>query len=277
MTAHGFTTRDIADLLALSPAQIRSFAREGFLSGEKNARGEYWFSFQDVVLLRAAKELTAARISPRRIRQALHLLVAQLPAGRPLSAVRISAVGDEVTVHDAGVAWHPVSGQTTFDFGTAELADGLVPAAERLVRRAVATQTLSAQEWFDLGLDLDAVDEHRAREAYEQALANDPHHCDANVNLGRLLQEAGDTAGAEQHYLRAIGVDGAHSTAQYNLGTLLEDKGDYEGAVSAYESAVAGDDAFRDAHFNLGRLCESLGQRDKALQHLRRYQQLMNG
>ncbi|MGH7806347.1 MAG: MerR family transcriptional regulator, partial [Candidatus Binatia bacterium] len=54
----GYTARDVAKLLALSIGQVRSFVRAGFLVPERGPRGEFRFTFQDLVLLRTAKELT---------------------------------------------------------------------------------------------------------------------------------------------------------------------------------------------------------------------------
>jgi len=52
-----FSTRDVARLLGLSETQVRSQARAGFLTLERGPRNGYRFSFQDLVLLRAAKAL----------------------------------------------------------------------------------------------------------------------------------------------------------------------------------------------------------------------------
>ena len=64
-----YTTRDVAKLLGLSEAQVRSQAR-GYLAPDRGPRNTYRFSFQDLVLLRTAKTLGDARISaaadPRR-------------------------------------------------------------------------------------------------------------------------------------------------------------------------------------------------------------------
>src|SRR2546426_5976315 len=74
----GYTTKEVARLLGLSPAQIRSYTRAAFLSPARAAggRGELRFSFQDLVLLRAAKGLMAARIQIGRARlNSSHLVI----------------------------------------------------------------------------------------------------------------------------------------------------------------------------------------------------------
>ena len=67
----GYSTKDVANLLGLSVEQVRSYVRAGFLSPRQGPRGEYSFSFQDLVLLRTAKGLLAARVPRRRVRIAL--------------------------------------------------------------------------------------------------------------------------------------------------------------------------------------------------------------
>ena len=81
----GYTSRDVAKLLGLTVAQVRAFAHDGFLTPGRGPRGELLFSFQDLVILRTAKGLVAARIPTRRIRRALRRLRSELPRGRSLA------------------------------------------------------------------------------------------------------------------------------------------------------------------------------------------------
>src|SRR3989454_2165657 len=107
----GYTTEEVARLLGLSPGQIRSYTRAAFLSPARAAggRGELRFSFQDLVLLRAAKGLMAARIPAAKIRSSLRRLKQQLPRGRALSELRITAEGHRVVARDGALAWNPRS------------------------------------------------------------------------------------------------------------------------------------------------------------------------
>ena len=153
-----YTTRDVAKLLGLSEAQVRSQARVGYLSPDRGPRNAYRFSFQDLVLLRTAKALSEARIAPRRIRRALRTLTRQLPAGRSLSGLRISSEGDRVVVRDGNETWNPESGQLLLDFHVADLADRAAPTARRLARRARRSdEPLTAEQWYSLGVDLESA------------------------------------------------------------------------------------------------------------------------
>ncbi len=81
-------------------SQVKSYAREEFMSPERGPRGEFHFSFRDIVILRTARELLTAKVGPRKVRKALSNLRKQLPAGLPLTSVRIVAEGDTVVVKD---------------------------------------------------------------------------------------------------------------------------------------------------------------------------------
>ena len=117
----GYSTKDVAALLGLSADQVRSYVRAGFLAPVQGPRGEYYFSFQDLILLRTAKGLLAARVPRRRVRLALQNLREQLPDDRPLTGVRISAQGHHVVVRDGPTVWNPESGQILLDFQVADL------------------------------------------------------------------------------------------------------------------------------------------------------------
>src|SRR5207247_582335 len=206
----GYTTEEVARLLGLSPAQIRSYTRAAFLSPARAAggRGELRFSFQDLVLLRAAKGLMAARIPAAKIRSSLRRLKQQLPRGRALSELRITAEGHRVVARDGALAWNPDSGQLVLDFDVASLAERAAPLARRQAAAARRIEDdLDAEQWFDLGLELEVSAPEDARDAYRRALELDPHHADARVDLGRLLGACGRAVTApvdlsEAHWLR---------------------------------------------------------------------------
>jgi tetratricopeptide (TPR) repeat protein len=271
----GYSTRDVATMLGLSEGQVRSFVRAGFLSPPRGPRGEMRFSFQDLVVLRTARGLVEAQVPTRRVRQALARLKDQLPSGRPLTAVRILADGNRVVARDGDELWNPESGQVLLDFEVADLAREAAPFARRAAEAArEREEELGAEDWYALGWELEATSPEDAIDAYRRALALDPEHADALVNLGRLLHEEGDLAGAEACYRRALAAQPEDPTAAYDLGVALEDAGRFVEAAVAYERAVAADPDFADAHFNLAAIYERLDRRAEALRHLLVYKGL---
>jgi tetratricopeptide (TPR) repeat protein len=274
----GYTTEEVARLLCLSPAQIRSYTRAGFLSPARGARGDLRFSFQDLVLLKAAKGLMAARVPAAKIRGSLRRLKQQLPRGRALSEVRITAEGHRVVARDGTVAWNPESGQLVLDFDVATLAQRAAPLARRQAAAARRVEEdLDAEQWFDLGVELEVSDPDEARDAYRRALELDPHHAEAHVNLGRLLVESERAEEAETHFRAVLTDQPEHATAWFNLGIALEDRRRPNEAIKAYERAIAADRRLADAYFNLARLYEQAGKRAAALRHLSKYRLLTEG
>src|SRR5256885_7645966 len=206
----GYTTEEVARLLGLSPAQIRSYTRAGFLSPAR-AGGKLRFALQDLVLLRAAKGLMAARIPPAKIRGSLRRLKQQLPRGRALSELRITAEGHRVVARDGALAWNPDSGQLVLDFDVASLAERAAPLARRQAAAARRIEDdLDAEQWFDLGLELEVSAPEDARDAYRRALELDPHHAEARGDLGRLLGESGRAGGAGTPFRAGVGDRPAH-------------------------------------------------------------------
>ncbi len=271
----GYTSQDAAKLLGLSIAQVRAFARDGFLTPGRGRRGELQFSFQDLVILRTAKGLVAARIATRRIRGALKRLRAQLPRGRSLAELHIAAEGDRIVVSDGETTWSPESGQMQLDFAVAELATKAAPMARRAAKAARdAEDELSAEDWYELGLELEVATPAEARDAYRRALELDAHHADAHVNLGRLLHEQGLVEEAERHYRLALREAPNHATAAYDLGIALEDLGRPADAIEAYRAALVTDPRLADAHYNIARLYEKVGKKAAALRHFSAYRRL---
>lgn len=262
-------------MLGLSPAQIRSYASKGFLEPERGPRGELRFGFHDLILLRTAGELTAARIPQRKVRRVLEALREQLPEGQSLTGVRITADGERVVVREGEAVWNPESGQSLFDFSVDELAEKTQPYLLRNARDARArAEEVSADDWYDLACELEITSIDEAKDAYARALRADPEHADAHVNLGRILHEEGAPAAAEPHYRAALEARPDHETAAYNLGVALEDLGRVDEAVAAYRRALALDPDNADAHFNLAGIYERRGEQQAALRHLKAYRRI---
>ena len=195
----------------------------------------------------------------------------QLPDDQALSSLTIYADGRRVVAWDGTARWQPDSGQFLFNFdvqAVASKADG----SERLLARAPdipAQPGRTADEWFNLGCELDAASPEEARHAYHQAIELDPAMADAHVNLGRLYHAAAQPEQAEAHYRAALQQAPDDPVASFNLGVLLEELGRVDDAIQAYRAALAANPAFADAHHNLGLLFDALGKRAQAMTHLR--------
>lgn len=271
----GYSTAEAARLVGLAADRVRSFVRSGFLEARRGPRGEYRFSFQDLVVLRTARDLVSQKVSPRRVRSALTELRQRLPRGRSLAELRISAEGGEVVVRSEGEAWNPESGQLVMDFQVADLARRAQPLAPQMMQRAGNPDQLLADDWYALGEELEVTAAEEAVEAYRRCLELDSDHADSHLNLGRLLHEEGRLKEAERHYRMALIQRPRDATAAFNLGVALQDGGRLEDALAAYRRAVEADPGYADAFFNMSGIYEELGKRATAFQNLKIYKKLI--
>ena len=274
-----YSVRDIERVLRLSRSTIRGLIDVGFVTPTRGPRREYRFSFQDLIVLRAARALIQAKVSRRRIRRSLEDLRKHLPQTMPLSGLSICAVGDRVVVRDGNSQYQVDSGQYVLGLDVT-VEDGVLRVVEKEFGTrddAAIEPPRNAEEWFDDGLDFEENgDIDQAIEAYKQTVALDGQNVAAWINWGRLLHDRGNKREAEAVYRRAIELCGPDAVLMFNLGVLLEDLGQQQAALEAYQSAVGEDPALADGHYNLARLYESLGQPQHAIRHLGQYRRLLN-
>lgn len=273
----GYTARQVEKMLAMDPATLRAIVRTGVVQPTRGPGRALRFSFQDLVLLRAAHGLRQANVSAAKIRRAIGKLKARLGTEASLSGLQIAAYGDEVVVRDSQGAWHPESGQAVFDFEVREIADRVAPLVDDALRERRDRAQLSAEDWYHWGCEIEPAAPEQALESYRQAVALDPGHAQAHVNLGRLLHERGDLDGALAHYRLALASDARDPTAAFNLGVVQQDRGDIEGALEAYRRALDLDVGNADAYFNMAGLYERLGRKTEALRYMLDYRRLRRG
>jgi tetratricopeptide (TPR) repeat protein len=268
----GYTTREVSDLIGLKPGQVRHYVRRSLLQPARGDRGEYRFTFQDVVLLRSAKGLLDADVSSRKAYRVLLKLQSELSQVKSLAAVRIFADGNNVVVREDDQVWDVETGQGQLDFTVRELADNVATLAQQNLIVLRESDGLDSDEWYNLGLDLEEVDPDRAPDAYSRAIELNPKNADAHVNLGRLMQLKGNLKFAKRHYELALAAVSNHQLAYYNLGTVYDELDDMEKAAEFYRRAPA----VPDAHFNLSRIHQMQGDEVSALRHMRQYRELLD-
>ncbi|ALD92833.1 hypothetical protein CR3_3646 [Cupriavidus gilardii CR3] len=274
-----FTLKDIEGKFGVSRGTVASLTRAGLLEPAKGSRGERKYSFQDVVLIRTADSLKKANVPPRRVTRALQRLKAW-SQDRPLSGVRVAAVGNGVVVSEAHRQWEVETGQLVMELQPSRSQPGAVlsiqsarKAEDRADDRAdVGTDAgTDAGTWFQLGCQLEAQDMREAEQAYRRAIAIAPDYTDPYLNLGCLLTEAGRVQEAESLYRDAVAAIGDEPLLHFNLGVTLEDLERYEDALRSYHRCIDIAPDMADAHFNAARLHEQLGDAHRAIRHFNQY------
>jgi DNA-binding transcriptional MerR regulator len=264
---------DVERLLRLPRSTIRALVEAGFVSPERGPRKTWLFSFQDLIVLRTARALAAARVPRRRITRSVKELRRHLPASMPLSGLSICAVGDRVVVKEGGSRWQADSGQYLLAFEGDPAGDSL-RVIEPPRAQPAGTRPAGAAEWFERAVALEREDAEGALRAYEEAVAADPEFLDARINLGSLLHESGRLAQAERVYREALEACGSEPLLLYNFGVLLADMGRKKEALKAYRAALRSDPGFADCHYNLALLCRELEQPQQAIRHMAEYRRL---
>jgi tetratricopeptide (TPR) repeat protein len=279
-------------MLGLSRGVIAGLVDSGFVTPRRGPGNALRFTFRDVVLLRTAVELQAARIAPRRILAALRKLKTSLPAEMPLTGLRITAVGNDVTVREGAAQWQAETGQLVMDFEVAP-KQGSVAFLQRTPRAEAAPPAPSpaarsrrgerpesddpvrdAMSWFCLGEVLEASDLRAAEDAYRQALALNPAHADTYLNLGALLCEGKRCEEAVTLFDEAVRRYPEEALLHFNRAVALEDQGRVRDAIAGYEAALRLDPELADAHYNAARLHEQMGDARKAVRHFSAYRRL---
>jgi hypothetical protein len=263
-----FSLRRVQEMLGLSRTVLSGLIAAGFVTPARGPRNALRFSFQDLMLLRTAHALHAARIPPRKILQSLAKLRASLPEALPITGLRITAVGANVAVRDRDTHWDADSGQLLMDFEVAPRGGSIAflapepPAAD------------PARAAFERATALESTDAGAAEHAYRDALALAPDYVDAYLNLGAMLCERARCDEAVALYDAAVERCPESALIHFNRAIALEDQQRCDDAVASYERCLVLDASLADAHFNLGRLQERLGDARSALRHFSAYRRL---
>jgi DNA-binding transcriptional MerR regulator len=272
LPANTFSVRQVSEMLELSSREIRAVVADGTITPTTGARGRFLFSFQDLVLLRSVADLIRSGVPPYKVRSAVAMLRSQLPDGALLTELSLDASGRSVVVRTDATTWDPVTGQVVLDLDVGAVTERIASVVD--VQPSTASKH-SAIDWYIFADEIEATDPQAAEKAYRRAIEIDAAFADAHLNLGRLLHAAGAVGDALTEYQAANSLDAEDATTHYNIGVAYQDLGEFEDALVAYEQAVKLAPHFADARYNLASLYEELGDKALAMQHLRKYKELL--
>ena len=264
-----YTVQEAQKIIGIPLSAIRRFVGIGFVSPTRGARREYLFSFHDLVVLRMAKALVDASLSPRRIGICLKRLRKQLPETLPLAGLRISAIGKDIIVKDRDARWRAEDGQYLLALEVSETRGSLSFAQPGPEKKST--------DWFTHACNLEDVDVTQAMAAYEKAIGEDPCHAGAHANLGRLLHATGRIEEAQTVYSRGVRACPDDPILLFNFALLREDQQRWQDAIDLYKRALDADPGMLDAHYNLGVLYHTLERERDAVRHFSAYRKLSAG
>jgi tetratricopeptide (TPR) repeat protein len=266
-----FTAAEAARLCGVTRARLRGLDRAGIAPPTGRRGGKRYYTFRDLIVLRAASGLLARHVRTVELAAAVRALRLALPEGAaPLSRLRIVSDGKRILVRDGTRPFEAVTGQTVLDFEVRTLRDDVV----RMLRPADSGRRV--HEAYELYVRASALDEApetlaEAEDLYRRAIGLDPWLAMAYTNLGNVKFRQGHTDEALVLYEKALALDAHQPEAQYNVGYVLLERGQPAAALPHLEASVRGDGTFADAYFYLAMAHESVGQGERAAPHWQRY------
>src|SRR5262245_15299449 len=107
-----YSIRDVARILAVQESRLRYWTQTGFVGPTVRKGGRFYYTFCDLVAVKAAKDLLAANIPLQKVRKNVAALKKALPGdAHPTSRLRVCSDGETIVALADDVGFHPISGQ----------------------------------------------------------------------------------------------------------------------------------------------------------------------
>lgn len=156
----------------------------------------------------------------------------------------------------------PAIGLLVLGAGALTRALAAAPAAVRVgvpaaIVAALGTLTFAQSRMYS---DLETL--------YTVTVTKNPSAWMAHNNLGNLLRDRGDLAGARRHLEAALRVRPDLTKTHYNLANVLRDLREPDAAIVHYRRALELDPAYGEAHNHLGSLLALRREYAEAQRHL---------
>jgi len=288
-----YSIRDVSRILAVQESRLRYWMQTGFVGPTVRKGGRFYYTFPDLVAVKAAKDLLATGMPLQRVRKNVEALKHALPGDtHPTTKLRVCCDGETIVALADDVAFQPIGGQVVMafnlpSFGEHVLATLAMPRASAPAPGLTAIPapvedgpteanggTTAYRHFVEACAAEDRGESDTAEHLFRLAVELEPRMAAALTNLGNLVYRQGELHEARGFYERALEHDPAQPEARYNLANLLEDLGETELAIAELRRVCAAAPEFADAHYNLGIMLAQVGGTTQARQCLERYLEL---
>jgi len=282
-----YSIRDVARILAVQEARLRYWMQVGFVGPTVRKGGRFYYTFCDLVSVKAGMDLLAADIPLQRARKALDSLKKVLPADtNPMTKLRLCSDGTTIVALADDIAFEPITGQVVMAFSLPSFSQHVaevlaMPRVDPSTPNPVEDTpteanggTVAYRHFCEACAAEDRGELELAEHLFRQAIDLEPNMSAALTNLGNLVYRQGEVEEARRLYERALEHDPLQPEARYNLANTLEDLGEIELAVAELRKVCAAAPDFADAHYNLGLMLAQLGGTAQARKYLERYLEL---
>ncbi|MDQ3365630.1 MAG: tetratricopeptide repeat protein [Myxococcota bacterium] len=281
-------------ILAVQESRLRYWTQTGFVGPSVRKGGRFYYTFCDLVAVKAAKDLLTIGMPLQKVRKNVEALRKALPDDtHPTTKLRVCCDGETIVALADDVAFQPIGGQVVMAFNLPSFGehvssvlamprvdplrvaeDGGAPHAVEDSPTEANGGTTAYRHFVEACAALDRAETESAEHLFRQAIDLEPNMAAALTNLGNLVYRGGELEEARRCYERALEHDPNQPEARYNLANLLEDLGDTEAAIIELRKVCAAAPEFADAHYNLGIMLAQLGGTAQAKHHLERYLEL---
>ena len=281
---HLYSVAEVAKLFDLPESRIRYWSQTGFITPSRRDGSRRFYSFQDLISIKVAKELLDAGLPLQRVRRSLDALRFHLPrVDAPLARLRIRSDRDRILVEDGEGTFEATTGQLLLDFDVDKLRQSVAevltlpwvgasndPEQSPANAYDAFSRGLAEEEQWD-GRDLDSPHFHGAIAGYRQATELDPTFAAAWTNYGSMLALTGDFDRARDCFDQALRHDPDQPEAHCNLAELALRSNEIDLALSGFRQVLRTDPDNLEAHYGLARALLEVGGKSQALAHLERF------
>jgi tetratricopeptide (TPR) repeat protein len=262
-----FSTRAAARILAVSPDRIRYWVRRRLILPTASRGRSYRFGFNDLLVMRIAKELLRSRRHLDAIQRCFARVRELFDSDRPVTALKLVDDLGRIVVRDGAMLIEADSGQMQFDFQpqrpAGKIEESFGPARVR--------------ERFEEARRLAEDDPLRALQVYSELVGREPAKFEAHLRLGELLEREGDLGSAIRHLLGAAAIAPANAEVHLKLGLLYRKRNEQQTALKSFLRALDCDPTSVESHRNAAELFEAMGRRREAQKHLTAIHHLIKG
>jgi tetratricopeptide (TPR) repeat protein len=255
-----FTLNQASKMLGISSRRLRHWEKIQFIGRSiRNEQGTF-YSFQDLVSLRAAAALISGGISLQQVIRSLDLIKKKFPEIQGISELKFFSHQNTLMMRYNGISFDPVNGQLLMSFDDQE------PIAPKNFKPP--KQERNHLFWFEYGLRYDIEGKWQlAVKAYRKALQLDPTLADCWNNLATIYYRVGKKKKAIRYYMNALKINSSYKLAYYNLGNIFEELKKFRTAVKMYLKAIELDPEYYDAHYNLALVYDKIHSYREACHH----------
>jgi len=256
--AQTFSTRAAARILAVSPDRIRYWVKGRLVNPTAQRGRRYRFAFNDLLIMRMAKELLPTRRHLEPFRRCFDRVLSYCDARRPVTSLNLRNDDGRIVVRDRDVIFEAESGQLLLfadsDRPAGKVEDGFGPARVR--------------ERFEEARRMAESDPARALMLYSDLIGREPRNFELHMRMAEVLEREGDPAGAMRHLQGAALLVPGNAEVHVRLGLAYRKREEFNLALQSFVRATECDPLAVEAHRNLAELYERLGRKREALRHL---------